>query len=77
MYTNSTQRNTEILLVISKDIYLEVNAETTKYMFTSRLKNEGQNIKIVNKSLNYFGRTLINQNSMIEEITSPLNSGIS
>jgi hypothetical protein len=47
------KKNTEALVVASKEIGLEVNAEKTKYMVMSRNQNAGQNhnIKIDNKSL--------------------------
>jgi len=46
-------RNTETLLVVSKEIGLEVNAEKTKYLIMSRDQAAGKdhNIKIDNKSL--------------------------
>jgi hypothetical protein len=46
------KRNTEALVVTSKEIGLEVNAEKTKYMVMSRDQKAGQNdnIKIDKKS---------------------------
>ena len=46
------KKNTEALVVASKDTDQEVIAEKTKYMFLSRYQNAGQNhnIKIYNKS---------------------------
>jgi hypothetical protein len=46
------KKNRETLVVASKEIGLEVNAEKTKYMIMSRDQNVGQNhnIKIDNKS---------------------------
>jgi hypothetical protein len=60
---------TEALVVASKEIGLEVNAERTKYMVMSRDQIAGQNhnIKIYNKSFErveqfkYLGTTLMNQ----------------
>jgi hypothetical protein len=48
---HATKKNTEALVVASKEIGLEVNAEKTKYMVMSRDQNAGQNhkIKIDNK----------------------------
>ena len=39
------QKNTEALVIASKKIGLEVNAEKTKYMVVSRDQNAGQNSK--------------------------------
>jgi hypothetical protein len=49
---HAIKKNTEALVVASKDTGLEVNAEKTKYMVMSRDQNAGQNIsiKIDNKS---------------------------
>jgi hypothetical protein len=49
---HAIKRNTEALVVASKEIGLEVNAEKTKYIVMSRNQNAGQNhnIKIDNKS---------------------------
>jgi hypothetical protein len=46
------RKNTEALLIASKEIGLELNAEETKYMVMSRDQNAGQNgyIQIGNKS---------------------------
>jgi hypothetical protein len=46
------KKNKESLVVASKEIGLEVNAEKTKYMVMSRDQNAGQghNIKLDNKS---------------------------
>jgi hypothetical protein len=51
----SIKKNAEDLVIASKEIGLEVNAEKTKYMVMSRNQNAGQNhnINIDNKS---FGR---------------------
>jgi ribosomal protein S1 len=77
------KKNTEALVVASKEIGLEVNAEKTKYMVMSRDQNAGQNhnIKIHNKSFErveqfkYLETTLTNRNSIQEEIKSRLKSG--
>ena len=40
---HTIRKNTEALLITSKEIGLEVNAEKTKYMVMSRDQNAGQN----------------------------------
>jgi hypothetical protein len=70
-------------VIASKEIGLEVNAEKIKYMVMSRNQNAGHNhnIKIDNKSFErvnkfkYLGATLMNRNSIHEEIKSRLKSG--
>jgi len=62
---------------------LEVNADKTKYIVMSRDQDAGRshNIKIDNSSFErmevfkYLGTTLINQNSIQEEIKSRMKSG--
>jgi hypothetical protein len=79
----SIKKNSEDLVIASKEIGLEVNAEKTKYMVMSRNHNAGHNhnIKIDNKSFErveefrYFETTLTNQNSIHEEIKSRLKWG--
>jgi hypothetical protein len=69
---NTVRRNTEALVIISKEIGLEVNAEKIKYVVTSRDENAQQNtnIQIDNKSFEtvkpfkYLGKPLTNQNSI-------------
>jgi hypothetical protein len=78
---HTIRKNTEALVIDSKEIGLEVNDEKTKVM--SRDQNEGQNgnILIGNKLLEtveefeYLGTTLTNQNSINKEIKSRLKSG--
>jgi hypothetical protein len=80
---HNIRKNTEALLIGSKEIGLEVNAEKTKYMVMSRDQNAGQNgnIQIGNKlfetleQFKYLGTTLTNQNSIHAEIKSRLKSG--
>jgi hypothetical protein len=75
---HAIKKNTEALVVASKEIGLELNAEKTKYMVISRNQNAGQshNIKLDNKSFESveqfkcMGTTLKNQNSIQEEIKS-------
>jgi hypothetical protein len=77
------KKNTEVLLVGSKEIGLEVNADKTKHMVMFPDKNEGriQSIDIDNSSFEsveefkHLGTTLKNQNSIQEEIKSRLKSG--
>jgi len=72
------------LLVGSKEIGLEVNADKTKYMVMPRDQNAGRshNMKIDNSPLErvekfkYLVTNLRDQNSIQEEIKSGLNSGI-
>jgi len=69
------------LLVGSKQIGLEVDADKTKYVIMSRDQNAGQshNIKIDNspfervEELEYLGKNLTHKNSIQEEIKSRLN----
>jgi hypothetical protein len=75
---HSIKKNTEDLVVATKKIGLEVNAENTKYMVMSRNQNAGQNqnINIDNKvferveEVKYLGATLTNRKSIHEEIKS-------
>ena len=70
----------EALVVASKEIGLEVNSDKTKYIVMSQDQNAGQShsIKIDNSSFErveefkYLGTTLINQNSIQQEIKSRL-----
>jgi len=71
------------LVVASKKIGLEENADKTTYMVMSGDQNAGQShsIKSDNTSFEmveefgYLGTTLTNQNSIQEEIKSRLKSG--
>jgi len=49
---HTLKKNTEVLVVASKEIGLEVNADKTKYMVTSRYLNTGRshNVNIDNNS---------------------------
>jgi hypothetical protein len=80
---HAIKQNTDALVVASKEIGLEVNAEKTKYMVMSGDRNAGQNhnIKLDNKlferveQFKYLGTTLMYQNSIQEAIKSRLKSG--
>jgi len=75
---NTVKEKTEPLVVASKEIGLEVNADITKYMVMSVDQNAGRSYKIKtdNSSIErveyfgYFGTNLTNQNSIQEEIKS-------
>jgi hypothetical protein len=81
--TDTIKKNTETLIVASKEIGVEVNVEKTKHLLLSRQQNVGQNrdIKIANRSFEnlpqfkYLGTTVKNQNLIREEIKRRLNSG--
>jgi len=80
---HTTQKNTEALVVASKQIGLEVNADKTKYMVMSRDQNAGRSHSIKNGNTSFervvefkcLGTTLTIQNSIQEEIKSRLKSG--
>jgi hypothetical protein len=80
---HSIKKNAEDLMIASKEIGLEVNAEKTKYVVMSRNQNAGHNhnIKIDNKSFErveefkYLGATLTNRNSIHEEMKGRVKSG--
>jgi hypothetical protein len=80
--THTIKKNTEVLVVASKEIGLEVNAEKTKCVRMLQLQNAGQNhnIQINNKSfgrveqVKYLGPTQTNLNFNHEEIKSRLKS---
>jgi hypothetical protein len=81
-HVRAIKENTEVLVVDSKEIGLEVNADKSKYMVMSPDQNVGRthNMKIDNSSFerveefNYFG-TLTNQNYIQGEIKRRLKSG--
>ena len=74
------EKNAEALVVASKEIGLEVNADKAKYMVLSRDQDAGRShsTKIDNSSFErveefkYLGKTLTNENSIQEEIKSRL-----
>ena len=80
---HTVKENAEALVVATKEIGLEVNADKTKYMFMSRNQNAGRGHSMKNDNssfervdeFKYLGTTLTNQNSIQEEIKSRLKSG--
>jgi len=79
---HTVRENTEGLVVVVREIGLEVNADITKYMVTSGDQNAGRShsMKIDNgpfervEQFKYLGTTLTNQNYIQEETKSRLNS---
>jgi hypothetical protein len=79
----TVKKNTEALLVGSKEIGLEVNADKTKYVVMFRDENAGRShsMKIDNSSFEraeefkYLGTTLTNKNCIQEEIKRRLKLG--
>ena len=73
---HTIKKNTEALVVASKETGLEENSDKSKYIVMSRGQNSGlsDNIKIGNSSrerkeqFKHLGTTLANQNSIQEEI---------
>jgi len=80
---NTVKENAEALVVATKEIGLEVNADKTAYMVMSRDQNAGRSHSMKNgnssietvKEFKYLGTTLRNQNSIQEEIKSSLKLG--
>jgi hypothetical protein len=74
-YIGIIQKNTKALLGASKEIYLEVNPEKTKYMLLSPCQKAGQrrSIKTANRSFEdvtkfkYLGTTPTDQNCIHED----------
>ena len=77
------KKNTDALVVASKEIELEVNADKTTYMVMSHDQNAGcsHRIKTDNSSsekveqVKYWGTVLMNRNSIQGKIKSKLKSG--
>jgi predicted RNA-binding protein YlxR (DUF448 family) len=80
---HNIKKSIESLVVASKEVGLEVNADKTKYIIISRDKNAGRShyIKMDNSSFErveefkYLETALTYQNSIQEEIKSTFNSG--
>jgi hypothetical protein len=80
---HTVKENAEALVVATKEIGLEVNADKTQYMVMSRDQNAGRShsMKIDYSSIErveefkHLGTTLTDQNSIQEEIKSRLNLG--
>ena len=81
---HTIKKNAKALVVASKEIGLEVNADKTKHVGMSQDKNAGQShsTKIDNSSFErvkeykYLGTTLTNQHFIQEEIKSRVKSGM-
>jgi hypothetical protein len=77
---HTVKENAEALVVATKEVGLEVNADKTKYIIMSRDQNAGRiySTKIDNSSIErveefkYFGTKLTNKNYIQEEIKSRL-----
>ena len=80
---HTIRKNTEALVIASKEIGLEANADNIKHTTMSRDQNAGQNTSIMidNKSSKrvkqskYLRTTLTNTNSIHDKIKSSLKSG--
>ena len=80
---HTIKEKAEVLVVASKEIGLEINADNTKYTVMSREQDAGRShsIKTDNSSFQRveefkcLGTTLTNQNSIQDEIKSRLKSG--
>jgi sorting nexin-29 len=80
---HTVRENAEALVVATKEIGLEVNADKTKYMVMSRDRNAGRGdgVKIDNRSIERveeykcLGEKLRDQNSLKEEIRRRLKLG--
>jgi len=80
---HTLKKNAEALVAATREIRLEVSADKTKYMVTSRDQNAGRihSVRTDNSTFEreeefrYLGTTLTNQNSIAEDIKSRLRSG--
>ena len=77
------KENADALVAATREIGLEVSADKTKYMIMSQDQNAGRIhcVRIYNSTFErveefkYLGKTLTNQNSILQEIKSRLRSG--
>jgi len=80
---HTVKENAEALVAATRETWLKVSADKTKYMVMSQDQNAGQiqSVRIDNSTFKnvyefkYLGTTLTNQNSIVEEIKSRLSSG--
>jgi hypothetical protein len=80
---DTVKEKAEALVVASKEIGLEVNADNTKYMVMSQKQNERRSDSVKTDNISserveefkYLGTTLMTQTSVLEEIKSRLKSG--
>jgi len=80
---HTIKKNTEALVVTSKETGLEGNADKTKYMVMSREQNAGQSQNIMTdnspfekvEEFKYLVTTITNRTSIQEEIKSRLKTG--
>ena len=80
---HTVKENADVLVVVSKESGLEVNADKTKYMVISRDQNAEQShsMKMDNSSFEmvekfkHLGRALTNQNFIQGEFKSRLKAG--
>jgi hypothetical protein len=81
---HTIKENAEALVLASKEIGLDVSADTTKYIVMSRdqTARRSHNTKIDNsffervEEFKYFGTTLTNQNSILGEIRKDWSPGM-
>jgi biotin operon repressor len=71
---DTIKKNTETLIDAIKDDGLEVNAEKTKYMLLSRHQIANRSFENA-AQFKYFLTTITNQNLILEEMKTCLNSG--
>jgi hypothetical protein len=83
-HTSTIKKNADALVVVCKEIGLEVNDDKTKYVVISQDQNAGlsHNVKIckcisfeIAEYFKYWGTILTNENSIQVEIKSRLKSG--